>query len=65
MGEIVNLRRIKKLLTAAAAQQKAKENRVRYGRTGGEKANDRREVERTQATLRGKRVTPDPDGDQG
>jgi len=65
MGEIVNLRRIKKLLTAAAEQQKVKENRVRYGRTAAEKANDRRKAERTQATLRGKRVARHPDGDQG
>lgn len=64
MGDIVNLRRIKKLLAVATAQQKAKENRVRFGRTAAEKANDRRRAEQSQGTLRGKRIARDPDANQ-
>jgi hypothetical protein len=64
MGEIVNLRRFKKLLAVATAEQTAKENRVRYGSTAAEKVNDHRKTERTQATLQGKRVARDPDGDE-
>jgi hypothetical protein len=51
MGDVVNLRRMKKrrkLLEAAAA---AKQNRMRNGRTGAEKSNDRRTEQRRQARL--------------
>ena len=48
MGEIVNLRSMKKRLARAAEAREAKENRVRHGRTKAETANDRRaETRRT------------------
>lgn len=57
MGEIVNLRRVKKQLARAEAGQAAKENRIRHGRTGTEKANDAREAARRQAALDNKKKT--------
>ena len=59
MGEIVNLRRVKKQRERAAQAAEAAENRVRHGRTGAQKANDRREAERRQALLDGARTVPD------
>jgi len=44
MGEIVNLRTMKKRLARAADAADAKENRVRHGRTKAAKANDARET---------------------
>jgi len=49
MGEIVNLRSVKKRMIRAKQAAEAKENRIRHGRTGSEKANDRRaETRRTE-----------------
>jgi hypothetical protein len=42
MGEIVNLRRVKKAKQRAADADAARENRTRHGRTGVQKANDER-----------------------
>jgi hypothetical protein len=42
MGEIVNLRSVKKRVARATQAAKAKENRARHGRTKPEAANDRR-----------------------
>jgi len=53
MGEIVNLRSVKKARARDDAKQAAKENRVRHGRTGAEKANDRRKAARQSARLDG------------
>jgi len=55
MGEIVNLRSVKKRLAREAAGAKAKENRARHGRTELEKANDQREEARRAALLDGTR----------
>jgi hypothetical protein len=50
VGEIVNLRRMKKRRERAAAATTAQENRVRHGRTAVSKANDQRaESHRAQA----------------
>jgi hypothetical protein len=51
MGEIVNLRRMKKRREQQDAAETAKQNRVRHGRTATQKANDRREEQRRQALL--------------
>jgi hypothetical protein len=51
MGEIVNLRRMKKQREQDNAATLAKQNRVRHGRTKAEKANDKRAEERRQALL--------------
>jgi hypothetical protein len=53
MGEIVNLRRVKKQRARAEAEQQARESRIRHGRTGPEKANDARETARRQQALDG------------
>jgi hypothetical protein len=53
MGEIVNLRSVKKQLGREAAKQDAKESRVRHGRTKAELANDRLAEARRAALLDG------------
>lgn len=63
MGEIVNLRRMKKRRERDANAAAAAENRVRHGRTGPQKENDRRAEERRIARLDGARTTPDEPGE--
>ncbi|MGH7155472.1 MAG: DUF4169 family protein [Acetobacteraceae bacterium] len=60
MGEIVNLRRAKKARTQAKTEQAARENRVRHGRTGAEKSNDARAVERAERQADGARRDVEP-----
>jgi hypothetical protein len=55
MGEIVNLNRAKKQRGRQEAARVARENRVRHGRTGAQKENDRREEQRRRDALDGKR----------
>ena len=59
MDEIVNLRRVKKQREREAKATSAAENRVRHGRTGAQKANDRRAEERREALLNGARILAD------
>jgi hypothetical protein len=51
MGEIVNLHRAKQRRARQEAAVTAKQNRVRHGRTGAAKSNERRAEERRQARL--------------
>ena len=51
MGEIVNLRRVKKHRARDADAEAAKQNRIRHGRSKVEKQNDRREEQRREALL--------------
>jgi hypothetical protein len=53
MGEIVNLRQVKKQRERAAAEQRAAENRARHGRTVEARKAERLEQERRQALLDG------------
>lgn len=46
MGEIVNLRSVKKARARTAAKQAAKESRIRHGRDAAAKANDARAAQR-------------------
>lgn len=46
MGEVVNLRRARKQLKRAAADDKAAANRAKFGRTRAEKARDEDAAER-------------------
>lgn len=67
MGEIVNLRRHRKLKDREAREAKAAENRARFGRTGAEKTFDRNRQRDAETFLeRGKleRDAPDGDGDR-
>jgi hypothetical protein len=54
VGEIVNLNRAKKQREREEAARLARENRVRHGRTGAQKENDRREERRRRDALDGK-----------
>jgi hypothetical protein len=56
MGEIVNLRTVKKQRARDAAGQAAAENRVRHGRTGAAKQAERIAEERRRAALDGAKV---------
>jgi hypothetical protein len=53
MGEIVNLRRVKKAKQRAQAAATAQENRVRHGRTAAQKANDERALDRQTRAIEG------------
>jgi hypothetical protein len=55
MGEIVNLRSVKKRVAREAVKATAQQNRIRQGRTKAEKANDQREAARRAALLDGSR----------
>jgi len=53
MGEIINLNRARKARTRAAKEARAAENRVRFGRSGADKAREAAEREKTARTLDG------------
>jgi hypothetical protein len=57
MGEIVNLRRVKKARQREAEAAAAQENRVRHGRPAAEKANDDRERRRVAERTDGARLS--------
>ena len=60
MAEIVNLNKARKALKRREAEAEAAANRVKHGRTGAEKLNDRREEARRRALLAGaKREDPE------
>jgi hypothetical protein len=61
MGEIVNLRRVKKAKQRAADADAARENRIRHGRTAAQKANDERGRQRQAGATEGARL-PDKSG---
>ena len=58
MAEIVNLNRVKKAKARESEQRLAAENRVRFGRSKAEKANDRRETARREQLLSAKELAP-------
>ncbi len=60
MGEIVNLRRVKKARQRAAEAEAAQQNRVRHGRTATEKANDERGRQRQAQVIDGARLGGKP-----
>jgi hypothetical protein len=64
MGEIVNLRRAKKRLARTQDAREAKENRVRFGRTGAQKLNDQRAEDVRAALLDGSRRQDDSAGEE-
>jgi hypothetical protein len=51
MGEIINLRAVKKRRDRQATAAEAKQNRARHGRTKAEQENDRRLEERRRELL--------------
>jgi Domain of unknown function (DUF4169) len=63
MGDIVNLRHVRKARARAEKAEVAAENRARFGRTKAEKSRDKAETEVVARTLDGaKRTPPPPDG---
>jgi hypothetical protein len=61
MGEIVNLRRVKKAKAREAAAQAAHENRIRHGRTAGQKAEDERARTQAAQATEAARLDRDPE----
>lgn len=55
MGEIVNLRSVRKLRRKEADAQAASENRVRHGRSGAQKRAEREESRRAEVAIDGHR----------
>jgi hypothetical protein len=55
MGDVVNLRAARKAKARVADEAKAAENRVRFGRTKGEKQAEAVEAERLARTVEGAR----------
>ena len=53
MGEIVNLRKVRKAKARAEANAAGAENRVRHGRTAAERARDALEAAKAQRTMDG------------
>lgn len=60
MAEIVNLNRIRKAKKRQKNESLAAENRVRFGRSKGDKAADRATQERSERVLDGKTLTGRP-----
>lgn len=61
MAEIVNLNKARKAAKKREAAAEAAANRVKHGRTGAEKLNDRREEARRRALLDGSRWDGKPE----
>ncbi len=57
MGEIVNLRRVKKAKARQEDAEAARANRIRFGRNEAEQANDRRARERQERAVGGARLS--------
>lgn len=73
MGDIVNLKEFRKARTRAEAEARAAENRVRFGRTKGERRRQAQEDSRAQRELDQAKIerteprdgrSPAPHGDQ-
>ena len=65
MGEVINLRRVRKARDRAAADVEAARNRASFGRTRAERAASADETGRREATLDAHRLDPSrgrPDG---
>ena len=56
MADIINLNQFRKAKARAEKERLAEQNRLRHGRTGGEKRVARREKERQIVELEGKRL---------
>ena len=61
MAEVVNLHREKKRRARAAEADVARENRVRHGRTGAQKAADRLAAERQERVAEGLLIEEEKD----
>jgi hypothetical protein len=56
MGEVVNLNRFRKAKAKKQVEEQAKANRAAFGRTKAEKASERKETDKAQAELDGKKL---------
>lgn len=63
MTNVVNLRRVRKAKQRAEAETVAAGNRVRHGRTRGEREQDVLEADRARRLLDGAHLAPNPDRD--
>ena len=61
MADVVNLNRAKKLRQRLRKRAEADENAVKFGRTGAQKAVERKDAQRARATLDAHRREGDTD----
>lgn len=63
MGDVINLNKFRKERQREAEKRAARENRVRFGRTGADKATDIASLKKAESELDGKkREAPEDDG---
>jgi hypothetical protein len=65
MGDVVNLRRVRKARLRTDREAAAAQNRARFGRTRSERDKAAAEAEISARRLDGLRRTPEDDGDGG
>lgn len=51
MGDLVNLKQIKKRIAREEAEKQAETNRIRFGRTKGERSRDEQQAQRASDIL--------------
>ncbi|MCB9700846.1 MAG: DUF4169 family protein [Myxococcales bacterium] len=56
MADVINLKRARRAKAAADKERRAEANRLRHGRSGADKEAARREAERAERELAGKRL---------
>lgn len=59
MGDVINLRRVRKAKAKGAAEAQSAENRARHGRTTSEKKRDDSEAKRLAGIVDGARLAMD------
>jgi hypothetical protein len=60
MAEIINLNKHRKAKARDATESQSSANRIKYGRTKAEQANDRRAEERRDAVFEGRKLDSEP-----
>lgn len=64
MGEVINLRQKRKASARTEKEKTASENRLKFGRTKGEKQKQEMLSEKAQRLLDGHKTTPDDDKEE-
>lgn len=63
MGDVINLNQVRKARERQEKTRQAETNRVRYGRTKGEKLREGADAEKQRRELEGKKKSPPEGGD--
>lgn len=65
MGDVVNLNQFRKDRAREAERRQARDNRVKFGRTGTDKRADKADREKARRDLEGKKRDGEPPEDSG